>query len=391
MNFISFRTASTPILHAGPGMAGTIGEIIKMYGERILLITGAKSFDGSDAHLKLFEQLKDGGFEWQQYKVGSEPSPHTIDSAVSRFAAYNPMAVLAVGGGSVLDAGKAISAMIPLNESVKGYIERVGSNIHPGVKLPLIAVPTTSGTGSESTRNAVLSEVGVEGYKRSLRHVNFVSNATILDPHLMVTCPPRVTAYSGMDAFTQLLESYLSSGSNFFSDLLAQEGLKHIASSLRQAYRDGDDLDARLGMAIAAYLSGITLTNVGLGVVHGLAAVIGGYKNIPHGVICSALMPSANKITVRLLRTRTDGHLALAKYAAAGRIFCDDKTRSEDYYTDYLVELIAQWVTEMKIPRLSNYEITRADIAKFAKSGESKNNPVPFSFDEMTEMLEEAI
>ena len=190
-----------------------------------------------------------------------------------------------------------------------------------------------------------------------------------------------------MDAFTQLLESYLSSASNFYSDLLAEEGLRHIASCLPQAYRNGDDLDARLGMGVAAYLSGITLTNVGLGIIHGLAGVIGGYHDIPHGAICSALMPPANKITVRLLRTKARWHPALVKYSMAGKIFCSEKSKSDEYYTDYLLEIIEKWVNEMKIPKLSTYGITATDLSKFAREGENKNNPVPLDHDEITEVL----
>jgi alcohol dehydrogenase class IV len=191
-----------------------------------------------------------------------------------------------------------------------------------------------------------------------------------------------------MDAFTQLLESYLSSSSNFYSDLLATEGLRHIAGSLLAAYRDGKNLEARSGMAMAAYLSGITLTNVGLGLVHGIAGIIGGYKNIPHGIICSAVMSACNNITVRLLRKKASWHPALIKYATAGKIFCDEASKSDAYYTDYLLDLIARWVAEMKIPKLSAFAITRDDLQKFAREAENKNNPLPLNVDEIHEALE---
>jgi len=388
MHKISFSLAPTPILHAGPGKIAGLSGILNNYGKRILLITGEKSFGASNAHAAIFQQLNDGEFDVRQFKVEHEPSPAMVDKAVESFGTHNPVAILAVGGGSVMDAAKAISAMIPLDEPVKDYLEGVGSKVHPGVKIPFIAVPTTSGTGSESTRNAVLSEVGKHGYKKSMRHVNFISDAAILDANLMVSCPPNVTAYSGMDAFTQLLESYLSNDSNFYSDLLATEGLRHIAGSLRQAYEEGTDLDARSGMAIAAYLSGVTLTNVGLGLVHGLAGVIGGYKNIPHGVICSALMPSCNRITVRLLRAKASTHPALIKYSIAGKIFCTNDSKSAEYYTDYLLELMEQWVVEMSIPKLSAFGITKDDLREFAREGENKNNPVPLNTDEISEVLE---
>lgn len=389
MNNTAFTMAPMPTLHVGPGKVSVLGEAIKPFGKKIILITGAQSFKGSPAHAALFDQLRNDNIEFKQFRIGREPSPAMIDEAVSACASFNAGAVVGIGGGSVLDAAKAISAMLPLNETVKDYLEGVGSKpAHPGIKVPFIAVPTTSGTGSESTRNAVLSEVGEQGYKRSLRHVNFVSNITILDPQLMVSCPPAVTAYSGMDAFTQLLESYLSTGATSLTDLLALEGLKHVSSSLLTAYHNGADINARTGMALAAYLSGITLTNVGLGLVHGLAAVIGGYRDIPHGVICSALMPAANKITVRRLREQTSVHPAMLKYSTAGRLFCAQVNKTDEYYTDHFLQLIATWKSEMGIPGLAAFDITNHDVKKLAAVGENKNNPIPLSRDEITEVLE---
>ena len=166
-----------------------------------------------------------------------EPTPGIVDEAVKKTVSFDPDVVVAIGGGSVMDAGKAISAMLPLVEPVKNYLEGVGTKpAHPGVKVPFIAIPTTAGTGSEAAKNAVLSETGENGYKRSLRHNNFVPNVAIIDPALSITCPPATTAASGMDAFTQLLESYLSTAGNAVTDALAYEGLQQVSRSLRQAY-----------------------------------------------------------------------------------------------------------------------------------------------------------
>jgi len=382
----------TPMLHVGPGKASVLTEVLRPFGKKVLVITGARSFQATAAHVALLEQLGDTVPDYQHYTVGIEPSPAIVDDAVKRFAAYKAEAVVAIGGGSVLDAGKAISAMLKLEEPVKDYLEGVGSKpSHPGIKVPFIAIPTTSGTGSESTRNAVLSEVGEHGYKRSLRHVNFVSNVTILDPALMVSCPRTVTAYSGMDAFTQLLESYLSTAATELSDSMAMLGLKYISSSLQDAYLDGTNITARTGMALAAYLSGITLTNAGLGLVHGLAAVIGGHKEIPHGVICSAMMASANKVAVKRLRRNASAHPAIRKYGLAGKQFCKVEHRSDEYYTDFLLQLIEKWVADMQIPKLGHYGLTNDDIRKLAPMGENKNNPVALSKDEMIEVMELAL
>src|SRR5690606_22395692 len=223
----------------------------------------------SDHGQKLWQRLHDETIEFRQYSVATEPTPSIVDAAVNEFGDFSPEVVVAIGGGSVLDAGKAISAMLPLKAGVREYLEGVGSRTHPGDKVPFIAVPTTSGTGSEATKNAVLSEVGERGFKRSLRHDRFVSDVAIVDPVLAVTCPKTVTATSGMDAFTQLLESYLSTAANPITDALALEGLRHVSRSLPLAVHDPGNLSARCGMALASYLSGITLANAGLGLVHG--------------------------------------------------------------------------------------------------------------------------
>jgi len=299
----AFSLARTPHLHFGIGKISALPLAIKSFGPKVLLVTGARSFLASPYSAKIFDELHTNGFAIERYVVDREPTPVLIDSAVKKYTVFAPDAVVAIGGGSVLDAGKAISAMLPLGEPVKDYLEGVGSKpTHPGLKVPFIAIPTTSGTGSEATKNAVISEIGVQGYKKSLRHNNFVPDVAILDPSLTFNCPPSVTAASGMDAFTQLLESYLSTASNPITDALAVEGLSLISSSLIKAYQDGSNANARAGMSLASYLSGITLANAGLGLVHGFASSIGGLFSIPHGVICSSLMPAANKITVRKLR-----------------------------------------------------------------------------------------
>ena len=322
--------------------------------------------------------------------IDSEPSPSMVDAAVATFAEHSPEVVIALGGGSVVDGAKAISAMIPLRRSVRDYLEVIGTKTHPGTRLPFIALPTTSGTGSEATRNAVLSEVGTQGFKRSLRHVNFVPDIAILDPSLTLNCPPHVTAYSGMDAFTQLLESYLSTAANPITDALAEQGLRLVSQSLMGAYRDGSNIKARMEMALAAYLSGITLANAGLGTVHGLAGIVGGLKDIPHGVICSRLMGPANAITVRMLRKVANRDSALAKYVKAGQLFVQVSNRSGSYYIDAFLDIIHEWTTSMSIPTLQQYGVSEDDLRQFARLGDNKNNPVHLNEGERYELLHHA-
>lgn len=383
----AFTFAATPQLYFGADKITTLPSVLKIFGPRVLLITGARSFISSAAGHKLLEQLHTADYTVEQCIIDQEPTPAMIDLAVNRAAHTPPHVVVAIGGGSVLDAGKAIAAMLPLHESVKDYLEGVGTKIHPGVKIPFVAIPTTAGTGSEATKNAVLSEIGDNGYKKSLRHNNFVPDIAIIDPALTISCPPAITAASGMDAFTQLLESYLSIAANPMTDALAYEGLKYISISLTRAYKDGSDLSARTAMALASYLSGITLANAGLGLVHGFASAIGGYFNISHGVICSSLMASANKITVRKLHSEKSNGAALVKYAAIGRLFADTNNKPDDYYIDSLLAHIESLTHELKIPDLKSGGITSANFEKIIKASDNKNNPAILSREEMEEVL----
>jgi alcohol dehydrogenase class IV len=193
-----------------------------------------------------------------------------------------------------------------------------------------------------------------------------------------------------MDAFTQLLESYLSTNASEITDALAVEGLTKVSTSLLKAFEDGSDINARTGMSLAAYLSGITLANAGLGTVHGFASSVGGFFDIPHGVICSSLMPSCNKITVRQLRKTQTNNPALTKYATVGRIFAKESNKTDNYYIDYIVEMMEDWRLRMKIPRLANGGVSNKHFEKIASITDNKNNPIALGHDELIEALESA-
>jgi alcohol dehydrogenase class IV len=360
--------------------------LIKGIGTKVLLVTGAGSFIKSAAGVSLLDQLMSQGFLVDHYSVDREPTPQLIDRAVLEYSSRKHNVVLAIGGGSVLDAGKAISAMLPLAEPVKDYLEGVGEKSHPGSKIPFIAVPTTAGTGSEATKNAVLSETGVNGYKRSLRHDNFVPDIALIDPVLSISCSPSTTAASGMDAFTQLMESYLSTAANPLTDAYARQGLNLVSRSLLKVYREGADVGARADMSLAAYLSGVALANAGLGLVHGFASSIGGYFEIPHGVICSAMMAPANKLTVQKLRSEKN-NVALNKYASVGKIFSTDDNKSGDYYIDSLLALIESLTRELNIPKLGTLGVSSSDHDRIATITDNKNNPVKHDKQEILQIL----
>jgi alcohol dehydrogenase class IV len=385
-----FNFAGIPRLIFGPGKIDEAANIIRGFGERVLIVTGGSSFQNSRAWDRLIESLRVGSIRHFHASIQGEPSPDVVDSTVAEFKNENIDAVLACGGGSVVDAGKAISAMLKMNESVVDYLEGVGTGTaHDGSKIPFIAVPTTAGTGSEATKNAVLSRIGPGGFKKSLRHENFVPDVAILDPLLALSCPPDVTAACGLDALTQLLESYVSTQASPMTDTLALSGIEHIGKCLVSACTTGaDDPNIRAGMAYAAFLSGVTLANAGLGVVHGLASPIGGLFEIPHGVVCGTLIGAATSITIDKLTKEDPAHPALEKYARAGSLLFNVEERDVAKGCKALAEELNALIEQLNIARLRAYGIQDADLENIASLAGNKNNPASLSQSEMVELLQ---
>ena len=269
--------------------------------KNVLLVIGGKSLKDSGEYSKFCESLEAVSISYNVAQISSEPSPKMIDKIAEQARKSGAELVIAIGGGSVLDAGKAIAAMIPLDDGIQNYLEGVGTKSHPGKTLPFVAAPTTAGTGSEATKNAVISSIGDSGFKKSLRHNNFIPDIAVIDPKLMVSCPEKLTAACGLDAITQLLESYVSTKANPITDSLALHALSRTIPAFPKVMRNGGDIQARADMAYGALISGITLANAGLGVVHGYASTIGGYFDIPHGVVCGSLLPTATEVNIREL------------------------------------------------------------------------------------------
>jgi alcohol dehydrogenase class IV len=384
----SFSFSRIPKIIFGNGKISELPGLAKAYGNDILLVTGAHSFIRSKHGEYLLNTFDIAGIQYHIAPINHEPSPEMIDHAVVRCRNLNIRLVVAIGGGSVIDAGKAISAMLDRTELVKEFIEGVGTREHPGSKLPFIAIPTTSGTGSEATNNSVISQIGALGFKRSLRHENFIPDAAIVDPELTLQCPPNITAASGMDCFTQLVEAYVSDQASSFTDILALDGIGKLIKSLPRAWKWGQDIEARTGMSYAALVSGICLANTGLGVVHGFASSIGGLFNIPHGVVCGTLMAPANAITVKKLRKQNSNHLALAKYAELGKLFSEENQKSQDYYIDLFLSKLSEWAETMNIKHLGQYGIKSSDFGQIISLTGNKNNPVKLDKDDLREVLE---
>jgi len=252
-------------------------------------------------------------------------------------------------------------------------------------------MPTTSGTGSEVTKNAVISEVGEEGFKKSLRHDNFIPELAIIDPEMMLSCPAKLTAASGMDAFSQLLESYLSTKANAMTDALALQGLKQIKKYLLRAFLEGEkNLEARSGMALAAMFSGITLAHAGLGLVHGFASPLGGFYYIPHGVACGSLMAPVFTTTIDNLLNQPE-HPAIKKLIIISKVFADFKYKQDMEYLQAFKEKLIHITSLLEMPLLSDYGLKEEGIQKVVDCTSHKYHPVKLTNKQMVNALKARI
>ncbi|MDX8384075.1 MAG: iron-containing alcohol dehydrogenase, partial [Ghiorsea sp.] len=352
-----FTMAATPHIHFGAGRRSLLPDLLSRFGTKVLLITGGQSFDTSPACQALLHDLQKL-LDVRREKVEGEPSPMLVDKWVSQHQAFAPDVVLAIGGGSAVDAAKAVAGLLPTGDSVMDYLEGVGKGkVFSGNTTPLIAMPTTAGTGGETSKNAVLSLIGKQGYKKSFRHENLVAKHIILDPELTLTCSPATTAACGMDAFTQLLESYVSHQANPMTDALAWSGLEQVSQALLPAYHDGNNIHARAQMLYASSTSGITLANAGLGSVHGLASPLGAFFPIPHGVACGTLVSEATRTNIKAMQQREPNNPALLKYAKVGRLLLKNTDLNEQQALDALLATLATWQQQLQMPTLSTYGV----------------------------------
>ena len=397
MNFSPFSIANLPKIEFGAGTISTLPLHIRYFGKRVMIVTGAKSFIESSHWKKLLSGLLIEGIEYTQVTISGEPSPTLIDEIVTTHQQHAFDVVVGIGGGSVIDAAKAIAGLLPEGESVLNYLEDVGKGLpYTGPSLPFIAVPTTAGTGSEATKNAVLSEQqgehGDGGFKKSFRHEMLVARIAVIDPELMQACPKELTAAQGMDAFTQLLESYVSLKANPLTDALAWSGLEAVSEGFMNACDGGGSDKAQQGraaMAYAALISGITLAQVGLGSVHGLAQPFGLLFPIPHGVACGTTLAEATSINLDALQQRAPDSPAIAKYAKVARLL--GETELDDVAAaEKLIEMLREWTEQLLIPRLSHYGVIEGDINRIvanARNNSMKTNPVELTDDEIATIV----
>jgi alcohol dehydrogenase len=387
-----FSISRLPRIEFGAGSLRKLPAIAGGFGRRLLLVTGQSSFEGSPGWVWLSEAWAARGFVWERVRVSGEPSPQIVDGAVAQFRKQNFDVVVGIGGGSVLDAAKAIAGLLRTGHSVMDHLEGVGpERPYCGPATPFIAVPTTAGTGSEATKNAVLSVRGEAGFKKSFRDDRLVAEWAIVDPDLLAGCPPSLIAADGMDAFTQLFESFLSTRANPFTDALARSGIVAVKNGLLDWYA-GAELAAqgRARMAYASLVSGICLAQTGLGSVHGLAAPLGAFFPIPHGVACGTLVAEATRVNIEAIAVRDPASVALAKYAEIGRCLGAQEKLDGNAARAVLVAVLKSWQDQLALPRLSSYGVTPKDVPHIVASSRGasmQTNPVVLTDAELADIV----
>ncbi len=387
-----FSITRFPRIVFGAGTIEKLPAIAAGFGRRALLVTGASSFQRSPRWDTLQQGLRQAGIDWEHTTVSGEPSPGLVDDVVKQFREMQPTVVIAIGGGSVLDAGKAIAGLLRSGDSVMEYLEGVGpEKPYAGPAVPFIAAPTTAGTGSEATRNAVLSIQGEHGFKKSFRDERLVPEYAVVDPDLLASCPPGQIAANGMDALTQLMESYVSTRASRMTDALALDGIRAARDSLLALYENpGSASAARSGMAYAALLSGITLAQTGLGSVHGLASPLGAFFPIPHGVVCGTLVAAATRGNITAMQGREPANPALGKYAHIAELLCGTGFSDPQEAHDALVQRLEDWIHRLEIPRLGRFGIREGDFARIvanSRGSSMKTNPIVLSDGEISAIL----
>ena len=395
--FEAFNIARLPEIRFGTGVFDQLPDVLLRHGRQALVVTGSRSLRQSPRWQRLTRALDECDMNWQQVRVEGEPSPELVDQAVRLHRASDVDVVVGIGGGSVLDAAKAIAGLLRSGGSVLDHLEGVGRGLpYAGPAVPFVAVPTTAGTGSEATKNAVLSRPGPDGFKKSFRDDRLIAQHALVDPSLLESCPKDLIAANGMDAFTQLLESYVSLRASPFTDALASSGMQAFRDGFWQAW-EADDPLAQKGyqrLAYASLCSGITLAQCGLGSVHGLASPLGAFFPIPHGIVCGTLVAAATRCNIDALRQRGSGSPALRKYAEAGMLLGGRAYTSESAAQDGLVELLEQWTRHLSLPRLGEFGMDGDDIGRVVENcrgGSMQTNPVALTDDELAALLRERL
>lgn len=380
---MNFEFATAGRIRFGAGVRTEAVEAIRAWGRRVLLVTGSTPARAG----WLVERLREAGLALEILPVAGEPTVEQACRGAELARAFEADVVAGVGGGAVLDAAKAVAALATNPGDPLEYLEVIGRG-RPlgGEPLPTVLIPTTAGTGSEVTRNAVLGSPS-HGVKVSLRSPRMLAKAALVDPELTLDLPPGLTAATGLDALTQLLEPWVCLRANPLVDGFCREGLPRVARSLRRACVDGRDLAARTDLALGSLLGGLALANAGLGAVHGFAGPIGGRFPAPHGAVCAALLAPVMAANVAALRRRQPDAPALARYAeAAGWLTGKPGAEVED-----AIRWVRQLTRDLGIPPLSAWGIHPAHwpdlVARAQQASSMKANPVVLTPAELEAIL----
>ncbi len=381
----AFSTANS--IHFGPGIAKTITGLLPTGVKRVFILTGSSSH----RQKSVLDVLENNGYEIDSHSINKEPDVSTVWNIAQSAREFKAEIIVAIGGGSVIDTGKVVAAMLNNGGKLIDYLEGVGKGEtlkYPSA--PMMAIPTTAGTGSEVTRNSVLS-VAEAGIKVSLRSPYLLPRWAVVDPELTYQLPSQIAAFTGMDAFIQCLEAYLGNQANPLTDGIASEGIQRAARSLKAACAPVVDRAAKEDMCVASLCSGMALANSKLGAVHGFAGVIGGMIDAPHGAICASLVGQVLKANLDAIETRAPNHPSLAKWERVAQIVTSNPSAKPLYTIAWLDTLLA----DLDIQSLEALGFTRDRIPEVAEKAENsssmKGNPIKLTRYEMEEILEESL
>jgi alcohol dehydrogenase class IV len=382
----SFEFATATRIIFGAGARRELGALAKSVGQRPLVVTGREPRRAE----QLLSDWRANGLTAVTFSVAGEPELATVEQGKQLAKSEQCDCVIGIGGGSVLDAAKAIAAMLTNEGDLLDYLEVIGrgkSLARPSA--PVIAIPTTAGTGAEVTRNAVLA-APEHRVKVSLRSPLMLPRVALVDPELTYDLPPALTASTGLDALTQLIEPYVCRRANPLTDAVCADGIRRAARSLRVAFADGQNPAAREDLALASLHGGLALANAGLGAVHGFAGPIGGMFPAPHGAVCAALLPPVMAMNLRALRERAPASDALRRFDEVARLLTDQPAATADDGVKWVREL----VRDLAIPPLACYGIQRQQtpeiVVKAANASSMKANPIVLTPEELTEVLHRA-
>ena len=384
---MNFDFASPRRILFGPGTFRQAGALAQELGRRALVVTGRDPTRAAP----LLDLLRAAGIATEAFPVGGEPTTDVVRAGTAQARAIAADLVVGFGGGSPLDAAKAIAVLATNGGDPLDYLEVVGRGLALSqASLPVLAIPTTAGTGSEVTRNAVLASPEHQ-VKASLRNATMIPRVAIVDPELTYGVPPAVTASTGLDALTQLIEPFTCSRTNPLVDGFCRDGIARAARSLRRAWANGRDAAARADMALASLYGGFSLANAGLGVVHGFAGVVGGAFRAPHGAVCAAILPHAMAVNRAALLAREPNSPMLARYDEIARLL----TGRADAQAADGVAWVRELTAALGVPALAAHGVTQTDIAglvdKAAAASGTKTNPIQLTRAELAEILERAL